>query len=195
LNSNNLNLQNSIIISIKQNINKNFYCLIKFKNGSISMIKLAHGLYFNDIIYSYDFLFCNIKNKLLGINTWIGLLKKYFFIFNVLSLKYKMSKIASASGTYCQIININKEANFLEIKLPSNDVCFVNKFRTCFIGRNSNILKKYINFGKAGNTQKLGKRFTVRGVAKNPIDHPHGGRTKTNCPEVSPWGWVTKFSH
>jgi large subunit ribosomal protein L2 len=36
---------------------------------------------------------------------------------------------------------------------------------------------------------------TVRGVAMNPIDHPHGGRTKTNKPEVSPWGWVTKHSH
>jgi large subunit ribosomal protein L2 len=35
----------------------------------------------------------------------------------------------------------------------------------------------------------------VRGVAMNPVDHPHGGRTKTNKPEVSPWGWVTKYSH
>ena len=46
--------------------------------------------------------------------------------------------------------------------------------------------------GKAGRNRWLGVRPTVRGVAMNPVDHPHGGNTKTNSPEVSPWGWVAK---
>jgi len=39
-----------------------------------------------------------------------------------------------------------------------------------------------------------GRKSMVRGVAMNPVDHPHGGRTKTNSPEVSIWGWVAKIS-
>jgi len=54
------------------------------------------------------------------------------------------------------------------------------------LGRNSNILPKGILIGKAGINIKKGFRPTVRGVAKNPVDHPHGGRTKTNSPERTP---------
>lgn len=36
------------------------------------------------------------------------------------------------------------------------------------------------------------KKITVRGVAKNPVDHPNGGRTKAKQPELSPWGWIAK---
>jgi len=46
--------------------------------------------------------------------------------------------------------------------------------------------------GKAGINFILGKKPKVRGVARNPVDHPHGGRTKTNQPEVSIWGWIAK---
>lgn len=57
----------------------------------------------------------------------------------------------------------------------------------CFatIGRNANIYKKYNVIGKAGYNRLLGYSSIVRGVAMNPVDHPHGGRTKTNKPEVS----------
>jgi large subunit ribosomal protein L2 len=63
------------------------------------------------------------------------------------------------------------------------------------LGRNSNYLNKYSVIGSAKWLSFFKKRPTVRGVAKNPVDHPHGGRTKTNNPEVSPWGWVTKYNH
>lgn len=55
--------------------------------------------------------------------------------------------------------------------------------------------QKFTVTGKSGINRNLGKNVIVRGVAMNPVDHPHGGRTKTNKPEVSPWGWVTKHSH
>jgi len=54
------------------------------------------------------------------------------------------------------------------------------------LGRNSNILPKGILVGKAGVNIIRGFRPSVRGVAKNPVDHPHGGRTKTNAPERTP---------
>lgn len=50
-------------------------------------------------------------------------------------------------------------------------------------------MKRYY---KAQQTKFLGFKSTVRGVAQNAVDHPNGGRTKTNKPERSPWGWVAK---
>lgn len=43
-----------------------------------------------------------------------------------------------------------------------------------------------------GFLHKAKKKITVRGVAKNPVDHPNGGRTKAKQPELSPWGWIAK---
>ena len=54
------------------------------------------------------------------------------------------------------------------------------------LGRNSNLHHKREVTGKAGTKRHQGIRPTVRGVAMNPVDHPHGGRTKTVQPEVSP---------
>lgn len=54
------------------------------------------------------------------------------------------------------------------------------------LGRNSNFLNKFICIGKAGINRNKGYKSSVRGVAMNPVDHPHGGRTKTNQPEMSP---------
>lgn len=65
----------------------------------------------------------------------------------------------------------------------------------CVVGRNNNIYHKYLVYGGYKWSSYLGKKSLVRGVAMNPVDHPHGGRTKTNKPEVSPWRWVTKYSH
>jgi len=54
-----------------------------------------------------------------------------------------------------------------------------------FLGRNANINKKFSVLGKAGLSRKLGFNPIVRGVAMNPVDHPNGGRTKTNSPSKS----------
>jgi large subunit ribosomal protein L2 len=54
------------------------------------------------------------------------------------------------------------------------------------LGRVSNIFKKKEIVGKAGRNVLKGSRPSTRGVAMNPVDHPHGGRTKTNSPELTP---------
>ena len=63
---------------------------------------------------------------------------------------------------------------------------------TPFLGKNAQTEKKLCVLGKAGYNYIIGKKPKVRGVARNPVDHPHGGRTKTNQPEVSIWGWIAK---
>jgi len=60
------------------------------------------------------------------------------------------------------------------------------------MGRNINLLKKFSRSSKAGDSFLRGFKSKVRGVAMNPVDHPNGGRTKTNQPEKSVWGWIAK---
>jgi large subunit ribosomal protein L2 len=107
-------------------------------------------------------------------------------IFFDLGLFNKNSSYIKASGTFSQILQINKDLNLILILLPSGNRKYVSMNYLCTLGRNNNIFKKFIVVGKAGLNRNKGRNVTVRGVAMNPIDHPHGGRTKTNKPEVSP---------
>lgn len=117
-------------------------------------------------------------------------IKKLTIIRNV-SLK-KKPIYALSNGTYTQVLEIYHDIYLVLLKLPSGEEKYVNSFSFCTIGRCYNYFYNKSNFGKAGNLKIIGKKSKVRGVAKNPVDHPHGGRTKTNQPEVSPWGWVAK---
>lgn len=135
--------------------------------------------------------------KYLNYNNLI--LIKFLSINSIISNLYNKKKckpgIACASGTYAQLLEHKNDLNLSVVKLPSNNKIIIKNSLKCILGRNSNIYKKYEILGNFSEKYLFGKKPTVRGVAKNPVDHPHGGRTKTNKPEVSPWGWVTKYSH
>jgi len=175
---------------------KHFLGLIKYVNGSMSLIKLAHGVVIGSFIKSIMYSIKIYKSVLLGCRIFLNVLKKNNIIFDVTlnNSSYK-PKIALASGTYCQVLNINYELNLILLRLPSFEKKYISMGNLCTLGRNSNIFQKYTVQGYAGLNFSKGKKPIVRGVAMNPVDHPHGGRTKTNKPEVSPWGWVTKHSH
>jgi len=182
-------------------LNYNFYKnkvllgLVKYVNGSFSLIKLAHGLslgsIFKTIIYSIKLY----KNILLGCRVFLGLLKKNMIIFDINVGNNNFKKVASSNGTYCQIIDLNLDLNLILLKLPSLKKKYFFKDCLVTLGRNANIFYKFSVQGAAGWNLCKGSKPIVRGVAMNPVDHPHGGRTKTSKPEVSPWGWVTKHSH
>nr|YP_009397065.1 ribosomal protein L2 [Spyridia filamentosa]ARW66251.1 ribosomal protein L2 [Spyridia filamentosa] len=82
-------------------------------------------------------------------------------------------QIARAAGGYAQIVA--KDGNFVTLKLPSSEVRIINKKCYATIGQVGNIDANNITIGKAGRNRWLGKRPKVRGVAMNPVDHPHGG--------------------
>ena len=102
----------------------------------------------------------------------------------------KGGQIARAAGTYAQLIA--KEGNFVTLKLPSNEVRLVNKKCYATLGQVGNVDSINITLGKAGRSRWLGKKPTVRGVVKNPIDHPHGGGEGRSpigrAKPVTPWG-------
>ncbi len=106
-----------------------------------------------------------------------------------MDLKCTYSK---SSGTFCQIKDLNYDFNLSRIILPSGSLKVVSIDSFVKLGRCANIFNRNIVYGKAGFLKFFGKKPKNRGVARNPVDHPHGGRTKTNSPEVSPWGWVAK---
>jgi large subunit ribosomal protein L2 len=102
-------------------------------------------------------------------------------------------QIARSAGTYVQLIG--KDSGYAQLRLGSGEVRMVPEQCMASIGAVSNSDQQNINVGKAGRKRWLGRRPVVRGVAMNPVDHPHGGgegRTSGGRHPVTPWGKPTK---
>lgn len=102
----------------------------------------------------------------------------------------KGGQIARAAGAYAKLLA--KEGDFVTLKLPSNEIRLVNKKCYATLGQVGNVEHINVTLGKAGRKRWLGKRPKVRGVVKNPIDHPHGGGEGRSpigrSKPVTPWG-------
>lgn len=182
------------LISIKKYFNYLFFGIFKTVNGYIFCNKLINGCFLGNFFKNINISLKFFKNNFLGVCCSICYLPIYSIFSNLYLLKWKY-QVATSNGTYCQLLEIKQNLNLVLVKFPSGFKQYIFSTKFCLIGRNSNIFHKYIIFGKASFNKNLGRKSNVRGVAKNPVDHPHGGRTKTCKPEVSPWGWVTKNSH
>src|SRR5579863_558429 len=102
------------------------------------------------------------------------------------------AQLARGAGTQAQLMA--KEGKFALLKLPSGEQRMGQAQCRATIGQVGNLEFENISIGKAGRSRWLGKRSHMRGVAMNPVDHPHGGgegRSKGNHPQ-SPWGMPTK---
>jgi len=95
-----------------------------------------------------------------------------------------------SAGTYGQLIQ--KENNIFKIRMPSGKILNFDSNTCCTIGIVSNTQHNLEIIGKAGTNRLKGIRPTTRGIAMNPVDHPHGGRTNGGRPSVTPWGIPTK---
>ena len=105
----------------------------------------------------------------------------------------KGGQIGRSAGAEIQVMA--KEGNFATLRLPSGERRLVLVSCYATIGQVGNLEHENVVVGKAGRTRWLGKRPKVRGVAMNPIDHPHGGgegRATGGRHPVTPWGQPTK---
>ena len=105
----------------------------------------------------------------------------------------KGGQLARAAGSYVQLVG--KDSGNALLKLRSGELRAVNAECIASVGAVSNPDQQNVNLGKAGRNRWLGKRPSVRGVAMNPVDHPHGGgegRTSGGRHPVTPWGKCTK---
>jgi large subunit ribosomal protein L2 len=113
-------------------------------------------------------------------------------VYNVELKLGKGGQLARSAG--CQAQVMAKEGKHVLLRLPSGELRQVLDRCYATIGQASNAMHSNIHIGKAGRTRWMGRRPKVRGVAMNPIDHPHGGgegRSKGNHP-TTPWGVPTK---
>src|SRR5258705_1424208 len=99
------------------------------------------------------------------------------------------AKLARSAGASVQLVA--REGNRAQLRMPSGEMRYVDVRCRGSIGAVGNAEQSNINWGKAGRMRWKGKRPSVRGVAMNPVDHPHGGgegKTSGGRHPVSPWG-------
>lgn len=95
-----------------------------------------------------------------------------------------------SAGSVGQLIQVTPK--ICKVKLPSGNLIEVSSKKYATLGSVSNEKNNLVCKGKAGRNRNLGRRPIVRGIAMNPVDHPHGGRSNGGCPSVTPWGLPTK---
>ncbi len=115
-------------------------------------------------------------------------------VHNIELVPGKGGQIVRSAGTSAQLIA--KEGDFVLLRLPSSEVRKVRGHCRATIGQLGNVEHESQSLGKAGRSRWLGRKGNVRGVAMNPIDHPHGGgegkAPQGNPHPVTPWGKATK---
>jgi large subunit ribosomal protein L2 len=114
-------------------------------------------------------------------------------IHNVEMKPEKGGQLARSAGAYAQLVG--RDAGYAQIRLGSGELRMVLDGCMATVGAVSNPDHMNENLGKAGRARHKGRRPHVRGVAMNPIDHPHGGgegRTSGGRHPVTPWGQPTK---
>jgi large subunit ribosomal protein L2 len=115
-------------------------------------------------------------------------------IHNVESQPGSGGKMIRSAGSFGQLMA--KEAGYAQVRMPSGEVRRVLEDCRATIGQLSNVENSSVRIGKAGKSRWRGIRPTVRGLAMNPVDHPHGGGEgksgQGNPHPVSPWGQKTK---
>jgi len=103
------------------------------------------------------------------------------------------AQMARSAGNYARLMA--KEGKYAQIKLPSGEIRMVLLECRATIGQVGNLDHENLSIGKAGRKRWLGKRPRVRGVAMNPVDHPHGGgegKSSGGRHPVTPWGMPSK---
>jgi len=165
-----------------------FIALIRYEDGDLACIIAPQRLRPGDTVVSGTDADIRPGNAMPLQSVPVGTI-----VHNVEMKVGKGGQIARSAGTYVQLIG--KDRGYAQLRLSSGEIRIVRAECMATIGAVSNADQQNIKIGKAGRSRWLGKRPSVRGVAMNPIDHPHGGgegRTSGGRHPVTPWGKPTK---
>ena len=165
-----------------------FIALLKYDDGEQAYIIAPQRLQEGDNVIAANRADIKPGNAMPMENMPVGTI-----IHNVEMKPGRGGQMARAAGTYVQLIG--KDSGYAQIRLTSGELRMVPAKCMATVGAVSNSDNKNQNMSKAGRSRWLGKRPKVRGVAMNPVDHPHGGgegRTSGGRHPVSPWGKPTK---
>ncbi len=165
-----------------------FIALIRYEDGEQSYILAPQRLAPGDQVIAGEKTDIKPGNAMPLKNIPVGTI-----LHNVEMKPGKGGQIARAAGAYVQLVG--KDSGYAQLKLRSGELRMVRAECMATVGAVSNQDHQNVNYGKAGRKRWLGKRPSVRGVAMNPVDHPHGGgegKTSGGRHPVSPWGKPTK---
>ncbi len=165
-----------------------FIALIKYEDGDLSYILAPQRLAVGDQVVASAKADVKPGNAMPLSGMPIGSI-----IHNVELKAGKGGQIARSAGAYAQFVG--RDGGYAQLRLSSGEMRLVRQECMATVGAVSNPDHSNQNLGKAGRVRHMGKRPAVRGVAMNPIDHPHGGgegRTSGGRYPVTPWGKPTK---
>jgi len=162
--------------------------LLNYADGEKRYIIAPNGLKVGDQVVASDSADIKPGNTLairsIPLGTWVH---------NVELKVGRGGQLARSAGSYAMIAA--KEGRYAQLRLPSGEVRLVLQECQATIGQVGNLDYENIKLGKAGRARWLGKRPQSRGVAMNPVDHPHGGgegKSSGGRHPVTPWGVPTK---
>jgi len=179
---------NGIVLCNMYDPSRNSFISLNFDLNALSFFRTIA----TNLVYPGSLINSSaIKNELrLGNRTKLENIPTGSLIHSIGIFKNTITIFARSAGTYCQLIQ--KGVSSCTLRLPSGIVVTVSNESFATLGVVSNAQHNLICIGKAGKNRLRGIRPTVRGIAMNPVDHPHGGRTNGGRPSVTPWGIPTK---
>jgi large subunit ribosomal protein L2 len=177
------------VASIEYDPNRTaFIALLNYADGEKSYIIAPNGIEVGKTIMAGAEADILPGNSLPLINIPLGTQ-----IHNIELRPDKGGQMARSAGAFAQLVA--KEGDYAQLRMPSGEVRRVPLVCRATIGQVGNIEHENVSFGKAGRSRWKGIRPHVRGVAMNPVDHPHGGgegKTSGGRNPVTPWGQPTR---
>jgi len=177
------------VVSIQYDPNRNVpIALVVYSNGIKKYLLLAEGISVGSTVIASETADVSVGNALP-----LKCIPDGFAIHNIEVRPGSGGKMVRSAGASAQIVA--KEGEYVTIKMPSGEIRLLHQNCWATVGALANAGYKNESIGKAGRNRWRGKRPSVRGMAMNPIDHPHGGgegRSKSGSHPVSPWGKCAK---
>ena len=155
--------------------------LVEYADGEKRYILHPKGLKVGDVISSGPGTDVRLGNALP-----LGEIPLGTAVHNVELKVGKGGQICRSAGMSAQVMA--KEGEYVTLRMPSSEVRMVHQKCLATIGEVGNAEHELESWGKAGKSRWMGQRPKVRGEVMNPVDHPHGGRTRGGRNVVSPWG-------
>jgi len=165
-----------------------FIALVKYADGELAYILAPQRLKAGDQVIAAEKADVKPGNAMPLRGMPIGTI-----IHNIELKPMKGGQVARSAGTYAQLVG--RDAGYAQIRLQSGELRMVMDTCMATVGAVSNPDHMNEVMGKAGRNRHKGRRPHVRGVAMNPVDHPHGGgegKTSGGRNPVTPWGQPTR---
>jgi large subunit ribosomal protein L2 len=177
------------VASIEYDPNRTAWiALINYVDGDKRFILASEGLKMGDQVIASDQADIKPSNHLT-----LSFIPVGTFIHNIEVLPGKGGKLSRSAGAYGQLVS--KDTEYCQVRMPSGEIRLIHSACKASIGQVSNQEHENVTIGKAGRSRWMGIRPTVRGVAKNAVDHPMGGgegKSSGGRHPCTPWGKPTK---